>query len=627
MLLLFLAMKGVAWGQASHEKRQPFVNKIIITGNHYFSDDDLKKQMTTKESGFFSVFRKPRLKPDFLQRDIAVLTAYYHANGFLEATVTLQEIREIEGGAFVDIDIAVVENEAVRVERVTFTNPGVVDEKKLRKDLLLQPGDPFNPSMLASDIYTIKRLHFDEGRLAVAVHDSVEVSDKRVSIHYTIVPGPVIRIRSIEVTGNSDTRLGIIRKEVTLKEGSIFRLKDAVETQRNLFDTGLFTEAEVIPEVLDVEKSEVELTIRVRERKTAYVEVGFGVGNIVGSRIVGEWGERNLFGTGRLLRYKTEYSFNLFGESNVDFLKYWRHEGEYGQRRVFGTKVLFSINAFIEKDATVEDIEIRTLGAGVGGRREFGPYVDVYAQLRPERINRRTVATGEQTSTSIILGSGISHDKRDFILDPRTGSYRDLQAQFAGGPLSGDNDFYTLSSSIQRYLRRGNATVLAVRLRVGFADAFGSSADEGVPVENRYFTGGGNSVRGFRENTLGPRELVADAGTGELRETVVGGDLLILTNVELRFPLPVLSRYRFSGALFADGGNVWDSPRSVRWSDFRLFATADEIRQEDYRYSVGLGLRYNTPVGPIRLDWGLPIKDEDEVNSWGRFHFSLGQMF
>ena len=163
---------------------------------------------------------------------------------------------------------------------------------------------------------------------------------------------------------------------------------------------------------------------------------------------------------------------------------------------------------------------------------------------------------------------------------------------------------------------------MGLRARVGYANKYGRS--DAVPVENRYFTGGGNSVRGYPENSLAPTEF-ADVD-GVPVETVVGGRVLMLTNVEWRFPLPLLSRYNFSGSVFADGGNVWESIKVINGSHFRLYTSRGDVVQEDYRYSAGLGIRYNTPVGPIRLDYGIPIKRDPDLR-FARFHISLGQMF
>jgi len=632
ILVLVLLWGGVAAAQdddPDSRTKSPFVNKIIFEGNAFFSDKDLRGQMRTKESTLFSLFRKPRLDWENLQRDIAVLEASYHANGFLEAEVRLKELVELEGGTFVDIVIEVVENQATRVEEVTFRHDDVLDEKELHKDLLLEPGDPYNPSMLGSDISTIKLKYFDKGYLSVAVVDSVVVDGYKVFMHYTIQSGPVIRIRSINILGNRLTKNEIVEKEITLEIGEVFRLKDAVETQRNLFETGLFTEADVIPDSLDFDVRTVSILIRLRERKSKYFEVGFGVGNIVGSRVTAGWGDRNLFGTGRTVRLGAEGAFAIFPRDE-EFtqldprIRYYRYDITFAQRRVLGTKVLLAVTAFSEKDATVENLVVYTKGGALGAGRRLSTNTELVGGFALERIKELSIA-GEERSNTHSLNSTISHDTRDFILDPRNGGFRSFGASLAGGFLGGDNDFYLFNATWQRYWPVWATRVFAARVRLGYADSFGRS--ETVPVQNRFFTGGGNSVRGYDENSIGPRELVDNVATGIPELTVVGGNVLMLTNVEMRFSLPWVSRWHFSGSVFADGGNVWEDLNSLSFSDFQIFQNQDDVTLEDYRFSVGLGIRYNTPLGPIRLDYGLPLVVEPGMSKSGSFHFSLGQIF
>jgi outer membrane protein insertion porin family len=306
-------------------------------------------------------------------------------------------------------------------------------------------------------------------------------------------------------------------------------------------------------------------------------------------------------------------------------VKYYRYDAEFAQRHVLGTQFQLALNAYIENDATVEPIVIRTRGAAIGTLRHLSQRTDLTASLSDENIEREIPGAETEKSHSRLLRGSVSHDTRDFVLDPHRGTYRDLRGELAGGFLGGDNDFYTLNTSLQRYWSKSGGIVFAVRGRFGFADAYGSSKDAGVPIENRFFTGGGNSVRGFKENSLGPTELV-EQSAGDPVETVVGGRLLVVGNAEIRFPLPLLSRYRFSAAAFADGGNVWSSLGAVDIGDFDPFVSKNDVTDEDFRYSIGVGLRYNTPVGPIRLDYGIPVK-RDGTEPSGRFHLSLGQIF
>ena len=620
----------LAPGARAQEPKQPFVNKIIFEGNDYFSTENLKDQMKTKETGFFSIFFKPRLDPEVLRRDIASLTAYYHANGFIDAIVELKEVRQLEDPAFVDVVITVVENEALRVESIRFYGETSIDTEKLSKTLVLRPGVPFNPTTLESDLYAIKREFFERGYLSVIVRDSVKVDDsKQVRISFHMDAGPVIRIDRISVTGNEETKMSIIRKEFAFESGDVFRLSKILETQRNLLETGLLTVADIEPVNLNTRTRTVDIAVRLRERDSAYVEAGFGVGSVNGSRVLGEWGERNVFGTGRLLRFKIEYAFALFEEGlSTQFrdldprIRYYRYDLEFGQRRVFGTKVNLGINAFYEKDATVSNLTIYTNGLTIGGNRRYGRYTQLLGGFTVERIRRQAPGVPEEKSNSHILGSLITHDRRDFILDPKQGSFRSLRLQLGGGPFGGDNDFYTITPTYQKYVRALGSTV-AFRARFGFADAYGRS--DNVPVENRYFTGGSNSVRGHAENSLGPAEITGVDDEGP-QGTRVGGRVLILGNAEWRFPLPRLSQYNFSGAIFADAGNVWATPQDITLSDFKVYVPRDEVDVNDFRYSVGLGIRYNTPVGPIRVDYGIPIKREPWLR-FARWHISLGQIF
>lgn len=623
-----LAASSAAQQEVRDGQSEAFVNRIEFVGNHSITSDELKGQMRTKEPSLFAIFRKPRLDRSVLQRDVAHLQAYYHSIGFFDAKVELERIDYSEDGRFADVIIRVVEGAPTMVRSIDFSRESLIERKELAKGLLLKVGQPFNASLLDTDIYTIKVKYFERGYLGVAVVDSVKTDGQNVDVFYYIQPGTQIHVERIDISGNVSVSEGVIRKEITFKPGEVCRLGKLTETQRNLFETGLFSVVDINPENLDPLERTVTISIHVRERKPAYIEVGFGVGNILGSRVLGEYGTRNLFGSGRTLRVKTEYAFDLFEGEAVDFSKlqfenrYYRYDAELSQRRVFGTKQLVTLATFYEKDATVEEISVKTLGASISTTRRLSRNTDLIVGILNERIQRRAFDEPRVTSTSRIASGSISHDKRDFILNPRRGSYRILRLEGAGGFLGGDNDFYTSSASLQHYYPIGSSVVLAWRVRGGYADAFGDSKE--VPVENRFFAGGGNSVRGYDENSLGPRSVQGDQSTNPVP---IGGRVLLLTNLELRYPIPLLSRINVSGAVFVDGGNVWRGAQSVKPSDFRLYADKSDVRVQDYRYGVGVGLRYNTPVGPIRVDFALPVKRDEFSDDKGRFHINLGQIF
>ncbi|HEX6790927.1 MAG TPA: outer membrane protein assembly factor BamA [Candidatus Krumholzibacteria bacterium] len=628
-------LTGTARAQSAHEDstrkeerpRTVFINRILFAGNEHVHADRLKARMRTREPSIWAIFKKPELNERQLNRDIAALEAYYHSIGYPDATVKLEGIDLIEKNRFADIHIRVVEGEPNLVRSVKFHGNLILEEKDLREDLLLEPDAPYNASLLETDVYTIRGKYFDQGYLAVTIADSVRIDNHRVEIDFFIEPRQQLQVGQISIEGNDEVRTSVIQGEITVEQGKVCRYDKVLETERNLFETGLFSVVDVVPERVDTMTNVVDIGIRVRERKESWIEAGFGVGNVLGSKVFAEWGTRNLFGTGRTVRLKAEYAFDLFRGDEIDPNEieitntYYRYDAIYQQRRIFGLKLPTSLNGYTEWDNTVQGLEVKRLGAAIGVNHEFGRIRDfgreslLSGTFSVEDIKRTQEGQPEERSRSNILGSAVSRDTRDFILNPSMGTYRVLSAQVAGGILGGANDFYTTEAGFQHYVDVRKGKVFAWRVRAGYANSYGRSAE--VPVENRYFLGGANSVRGY-----------ADAGLGPLDEkgNPLGGTFMLLLNAEYRYPFPFLARWNFSGSVFLDSGNVWADPSDVSSDDFEFTSAIDETTVDDYRYGAGVGIRYNTPVGPIRLDWGYPLKPDGE-NSGGRIYLSLGQIF
>ncbi|HEX9642217.1 MAG TPA: outer membrane protein assembly factor, partial [Candidatus Krumholzibacteria bacterium] len=251
---------------------------------------------------------------------------------------------------------------------------------------------------------------------------------------------------------------------------------------------------------------------------------------------------------------------------------------------------------------------------------------------------------GDPSATTRSISSVLTRDARNNPFDPIRGSHRFLLVETAGGVIGGANDFNKgLGSFVHLQALPGDAT-FAFRVQAGWAEAFGDSRESGVPLEARFFAGGSNSVRGYRENSLGPRLTAADSLSVVddrflANRPTAGGNALLQLNAELRFPIPLISRWGFRGAVFADGGNVWENWSRVSLQRLRLTSTEqgeDATTILDLRTSVGFSLHYRTPVGPLRLDYGLPLKRAElrdplsgavEVDPPHIWHFSLGHAF
>ena len=278
----------------------------------------------------------------------------------------------------------------------------------------------------------------------------------------------------------------------------------------------------------------------------------------------------------------------------------------------------FSVGAFYVRDATVDPAVVKTTSAIASVTRRITRQTSIQLTYGLEHVRRENVEDERERSRRRSLDLAYTRDARDSYFNPQQGRYLNATGRYSGGFLGGEDHYYSMIGSYQAYMKIGKQTVFAYRLRSGYAESFGDSRETGVPLESRFFTGGGNSVRGYKENSLGPLE---DNGSP------IGGRVLLLTNVELRFPFPYFAKYNFGGALFVDAGNVWSSAEEIELRHFNPFIASDEISPLHYRYSFGCGIRYNTPVGPIRFDMGLPLSKTEDVGHDYLLHISLGQIF
>jgi len=290
----------------------------------------------------------------------------------------------------------------------------------------------------------------------------------------------------------------------------------------------------------------------------------------------------------------------------------------------------------------------RVTNSAYWGIKITNPSVHPYA---PDSLKVRFDEVGVELTQTRFLSWATFIDHRDDLFRPTHGMYSIGTLKLAGGLMGGDFSFIKGSASWQNYHATKLGGVLALRLMLGAAAPYGKSTGlgpDGVPYDDRFFAGGASSVRGYGHNSLGPQVTDQD----ELDELNYGSDVLLpdnparggnylmLTNIEWRFPLPWLSRWNFASVLFFEGGNVWESLRDIRIQGFRLNSAPGDpgdpgsTKVWDYRYSYGTGIRLDTPFGPVRADVGIPLKrvrylspDKDYSDPSVVWHFSLGYPF
>ncbi|MBN1503545.1 MAG: outer membrane protein assembly factor BamA [Candidatus Eisenbacteria bacterium] len=597
--------------------KPPSVSSIEIDGNRVFSDGTLKKVMRTKERSYLRPFRKSVYRKDFLSADIESILGMYRRHGYLKAKLLSERVERSSRGNSVSIHLEFVEGPMVVVRSVSIDGEAALQEARLAKGLKLQPGGPFSPVAVEEDRQSILEKYAEAGYFYATVSDNAVFDGDLADANYVVSEGIQAVAGGVSVQGNKTVAERLVRREVTFKQGDVLKRSQLVETQQRIFDSGLFSDVDLSPVNADSVVPVVDLVVRVKERKMSWVGTGIGYGSSDQLKVFGEWGHRNVGGMGRRLVSSAEVAFGrrwlAEGEAVLDQS---RLEVGFVEPWLFGTRTAGQLVAYHEykKEAAFsQDFD----GVTFTAKRDLSSFSKVYLSYDNRWVNTTdpTAIRDEYVTRSLYLSG--TRDLRDDIFDPGRGSYQESSWKVAGGALGGNYSFHKLSFSSSWYTPAGSA-VVAARFKVGYEEPFGRtfgvSPLERVPFEERFRTGGAMSVRGYLEDDeIGPRDSSGN---------IAGGRFLILSNVEVRFPL----FWRLSGAVFFDGGNVWANPSDIKTGQFSLRgATAGDA---DYRYSYGGGLRLRTPVGPIRVDYGrkLKLSPYDEGDR-GQFHFSLGQAF
>lgn len=681
LALLVCCWSAAAAGELDYGLEEHLLRRIELTGNSTFDDGDLKSILKIREPRRFHPLmllglgdRAARYRPDLIDSELRLLERYYRQRGFHQVAVRLDSISPGPQGYGDDIHITIAEGPRTFLRGVTF--PGgeeILPSDRLREGLTYLEGVPAPAGYndLGPDIFRLRTRFWDEGYLRVEIMPEMVTSladePGRVDadLAYHIRPGLRYEVDRIQIEGLSRTRPHLVQRELTVAEGDVFSWRAIEQTRRNLLETALFRDVGLIPAQIDTVGGRTDLLLQLVERQPAYYELGFGTGTRERIRLLGAWGHNNLGGRGQRLRLSAKVALNYedvsrLSDGSADPELNYRYDALYTRPRMLG-RFQVDTGIFAEKETRGESgLNFRTFGFSVGTFFPGGSDVTNQVAFNFERSDPELHPDAKQTLResfeAVDLGISSTHslvwnltrEKRDDVLRPTRGTSISTKLETAGGPLGGDNSFVKGQASWHGYRETFLGGVIAVRFSVGVVRAYGSSADrgsEGVPYQDRFFAGGVSTVRGYQEYSLGPQytdkaaldslQLATDVPLPD--RPARGGNYMMLSNAEWRFPVPLLRNWGVGGVLFMDGGNVWERADDIRLRGFRLRSYPREsddpeaTRVWDYRYSLGTGLRVDTPVGPVRLDVGFPLKrarlSETETEDKVIYHFSLGYPF
>lgn len=585
------------------------IKRIYVYGNIAYPD---KKILKVMKSRWAWVFGSGLLKEDVLEQDMTAIQSFYEKNGFLDtkATYVIEPLYQ----GLVNVNVTIQEGKRYYVGDVSFSGNVILSDYDIKSRLKnLIGGNVFSHEKMQEDISSIREAYFDRGYISALVEESTSFNTQtgKVDVKISIREGKLVYINKIKIQGNAHTRDIVVRRELRMYPGDQFDGTKLRTSKGRLKDLGYFED--VGYDIEDTTQEDLkDLVVQVKEAKTGSFSFGGGYSTV--DKLVGfvEVEQKNFdisnwssfTGGGQDLRLRAQ-----IGSAQRNFLLSFTEPWLFDHPVSAGFDLYYTVN--LRDNSTGFAYDQKNLGGDLRLGKSFNDNLSVGSVYRLEQIkisnldSNASSVLAEQVGTSLVssLGFSVTNDYRDSKLSPTKGWAITNSADLAGGPLGGDKNFYRLQTSGEYYYPvriNGVTTVLEISGRTGIVQPYPNTPH--VPIFERYFTGGQDSIRGYDERAVGP----LDPKTND----AIGGDALLLGSVEYTVPIIEIIK----GAVFFDTGNVWDKVRHYGTGSLKS--------------GTGFGLRVKTPIGPIKLDYGIPLDTvPGNTKKSGKFYFSVSRGF
>jgi outer membrane protein insertion porin family len=580
------------------------ISEIRIVGNKAFSEGTLLGLMGRTTSGWLTWYTKSdRYSRSELNADLETIRAYYTNRGYLEFDIESTQVTISPDKQDIAITISVREGQPYTVTAVRLEGEYLGKEEDFRRLVRIKPGDPYRSADVAATAKAFGDLfgQFGYAFARTEARPEIDRASGQVVVVLAADPQRRVYVRRINVAGNDRTRDEVVRREFRQFESAWYD-GARIKLSRDRVDRlGYFKDVEIQTDEVPNTTDQVDLTIKVTEKPTGNLLVGAGYSSDDKLSFTASIKQENVFGSGNYLgvEFNTSKSNRNLVLTTVD--PYWTVDG-----------ISRAIDLFYRTSKPInsqgETYELATPGAAIRFGVPFSDFDTVFFGIGFEQTRIGGDVTNKSyrdyrelygaNSTAIPLTLGWARDQRDSVIAPTTGRYQRVNLEWS---VAGDVRYLRSNLQWQQYIPITNRFTLGLNAELGWGKGLGNKP---YPIFKNFFGGGLGSVRTFEQGSL---------GVVDVTNNYIGGNRRLNINTELYVPVPGSGNdksLRIFG--FVDAGNVWGEN--------------EKIRAQDLRASTGIGLSWISPVGPLKLSWGSPIKKkpEDRIE---KFQFQIGTAF
>ncbi len=628
------------------EGGQAYIREVRFEGNATFKSKRLKKEIETSSYFWLSswITESGRFKKEQLDFDRERLKEFYMNNGYFDIEIGAPEVVLSEDKEWFVITLAIREGEIYSLASIDYEGSEIFEKDELVTLTESKSGGIFNRGLLRADISRMVDHYGERGYIYANIVPNIQpgLMERTVDVVFQITEQEPVKVREIHISGNNKTRDKVIRREIRVNEQETINTKGLRRSFQRLHNLNFFETVNIVP--TPIEPGWVDLDVEVKEKPTGTFSIGGGYSSEDQFVATMDVTMGNFLGKGQLLKLRAEtgrrrdtysltfrepYLFDSQYSGTVDLFNQVRDFGSYDEKRTGGDLILgrafgeytrasasykietlevFNLDTVTQnvKDANNNDIIDPNTGLPIT-QTVVSPSVPIQAEEQS--------LFGETLTSS--LGFSLAHDTRDFAFDPKEGGRNSISFEYAGTFLGGDNDYYNVVTDSSRFFPLWWDHVFSLHGRFGFAEGIGR---KDLPVGERFYVGGINTVRGFKFGRAGPVSTLLDPNGNPLLDPngnpvfgngeILGGNKQLYFNFE--YLVPLVKEAQIKLVLFYDYGAAFDN--------------GQDIARSGMRKSAGVGIRWISPVGPLRLEWGRNLEPRLGEPS-KTVEFSIGSLF